>query len=107
MAKKEKVVDLKPTSITEEQLKAIQEVVSPINNMQMELEEYHWDGATVYWEQNAFAIESGDRRGVYDFSDIDISRNDLYEWLSLNVGQGQQQISAPSEAAGPKNKGGC
>ena len=37
MAKKEKVVDLKPTSITEEQLKAIQEVVSPINNMQMEL----------------------------------------------------------------------
>jgi len=37
MAKKEKVVDLKPTSITEEQLKAIQEIVSPINNIQMEL----------------------------------------------------------------------
>ena len=37
MAKKEKVVDLKPTSITEEQLKAIQEVVSPINQIQMEL----------------------------------------------------------------------
>ena len=37
MAKKEKVVDLKPTSITEEQLKAIQEIVSPINNMQMEV----------------------------------------------------------------------
>jgi hypothetical protein len=37
MAKKEEVVDLKPTSITEEQLKAIQEIVSPINNMQMEL----------------------------------------------------------------------
>jgi len=35
--KKEKVVDLKPTSITEEQLKAIQEIVSPINNMQMEV----------------------------------------------------------------------
>ena len=37
MAKKEKVVDLKPTSITEEQLKAIQDIVSPINNMQMEV----------------------------------------------------------------------
>ena len=37
MAKKEEVVDLKPTSITEEQLKAIQEVVSPINQAQMEL----------------------------------------------------------------------
>ena len=35
--KKEKVVDLKPTNITEEQLKNIQEVVSPINNAQMEL----------------------------------------------------------------------
>jgi len=37
MAKKEEVVDLKPTSISEEQLKAIQEIVSPINNMQMEI----------------------------------------------------------------------
>ena len=37
MAKKEKVVDLKPTSISEKQLKAIQEIVSPINNMQMEV----------------------------------------------------------------------
>ena len=37
MAKKEEVVDLKPTNITEEQLKSIQEIVSPINNMQMEL----------------------------------------------------------------------
>ena len=37
MAKKEKVVDLKPTSITEEQLKSIQEIVGPINQAQMEL----------------------------------------------------------------------
>ena len=37
MAKKEKVVDLKPTKITEDQLKQIQEVVAPINNIQMEL----------------------------------------------------------------------
>ena len=37
MAKKEEVVDLKPTNITEEQLKAIQEIVSPINQAQMEL----------------------------------------------------------------------
>jgi len=39
MAKRKtpKVKDLKPTSITEEQLKAIQEIVSPINNMQMEI----------------------------------------------------------------------
>ena len=37
MAKKEKVVDLKPTNITEDQLKQIQEVVAPINNIQMEL----------------------------------------------------------------------
>ena len=37
MAKNEEVVDLKPTNITEEQLKAIQEIVAPINNMQMEL----------------------------------------------------------------------
>jgi len=35
--KKEKVVDLKPTSITEDQLKGIQEIVSPMNNIQMEL----------------------------------------------------------------------
>ena len=35
--KKEKVVDLKPTSITDEQLKAIQDIISPINNMQIEL----------------------------------------------------------------------
>ena len=37
MAKKEKVVDLKPTNITDEQLKSIQDVISPINNAQMEL----------------------------------------------------------------------
>ena len=37
MAKKEKVVDLKPTSITEDQLKSIQDLVSPINQIQMEL----------------------------------------------------------------------
>ena len=37
MAKTEKVVDLKPTSISEEQLKNIQELVSPINNAQMEM----------------------------------------------------------------------
>jgi|TARA_R110000765_G_scaffold364088_2_gene454321 hypothetical protein len=37
MAKKEKVVDLKPTSITEEQLKNIQNLVSPINQAQMEI----------------------------------------------------------------------
>jgi len=37
MAKKEEVVDLKPTNITEEQLKAIQELVSPINQIQMEI----------------------------------------------------------------------
>tara|TARA_Y100000385_G_scaffold275446_1_gene319846 strand:- start:457 stop:729 length:273 start_codon:yes stop_codon:yes gene_type:complete len=35
--KKEKVVDLKPTSVTDEQLKSIQDIVSPINNAQMEL----------------------------------------------------------------------
>ena len=39
MAKRKtpKVKDLKPTNITEEQLKAVQEIVSPINNMQMEI----------------------------------------------------------------------
>ena len=37
MAKKEKVVDLKPTNITEEQLKSIQNLVAPINQAQMEL----------------------------------------------------------------------
>jgi len=37
MAKKEKVVDLKPAKITDEQLKSIQEVVSNINRGQMEL----------------------------------------------------------------------
>ena len=37
MAKNEEVVDLKPTNITEEQLKAIQELVSPINQLQMEM----------------------------------------------------------------------
>ena len=37
MAKKEKVVDLKPTNITEEQLKNIQEVVGKINQGQMEV----------------------------------------------------------------------
>ena len=35
--KKEKVVDLKPTNITDAQLKAIQDIISPINNIQMEL----------------------------------------------------------------------
>jgi len=37
MAKKEKVVDLKPTSITDEQLKNIQTTVSNINRSQMEI----------------------------------------------------------------------
>ena len=38
MAKnKKKVVDLKPTSITEEQLKAIQDIVAPINQSHLEL----------------------------------------------------------------------
>ena len=37
MAKKEKVVDLKPTSITEEQLKTIQEIVNNMNRSQIEI----------------------------------------------------------------------
>ena len=38
MAKnKKKAVDLKPTSITEEQLKSIQSLVAPINQAQMDL----------------------------------------------------------------------
>ena len=37
MATKEEVVDLKPTKITDEQLKSIQEVVSNINRGQIEL----------------------------------------------------------------------
>ena len=37
MATKEKVVDLKPAKITDEQLKSIQEVVSNINRGQIEL----------------------------------------------------------------------
>jgi hypothetical protein len=37
MAKKEKVVDLKPTSITEEQLKNVQTTVNNINRSQMEI----------------------------------------------------------------------
>ncbi len=37
MAKKEKVVDLKPTNITEEQLKSIQETVNSINQANMEI----------------------------------------------------------------------
>jgi len=37
MATKEKVVDLKPAKITDEQLKSIQDVVSSINRGNMEL----------------------------------------------------------------------
>ena len=37
MAKKEKVVDLKPTNISEEQLKSVQDVVSNINQSHMEI----------------------------------------------------------------------
>ena len=37
MATKEKVVDLKPAKITDEQLKSIQDVVSSINRSNMEL----------------------------------------------------------------------
>ena len=37
MAKKDNIVDLKPESITADELKAIQEVVGPINQAQMEI----------------------------------------------------------------------
>jgi len=37
MAKKEKVVDLKPTNISEDQLKSIQALIAPINQAQVEL----------------------------------------------------------------------
>tara|TARA_B110000046_G_scaffold162860_1_gene177458 strand:- start:9 stop:278 length:270 start_codon:yes stop_codon:yes gene_type:complete len=37
MAKKEKVVDLKPTSITEDELKKVQEIVGRINKAQMDI----------------------------------------------------------------------
>ena len=37
MAKKEKVVDLKPEKITEEQLKKIQDTVNGINRAQLEI----------------------------------------------------------------------
>ena len=37
MAKKDKIVDLKPKSITEDELKSIQEAVGPINQAQMEI----------------------------------------------------------------------
>jgi FtsZ-binding cell division protein ZapB len=37
MATKEKVVDLKPTSITDEQLKSVQTTISNINRSQMEI----------------------------------------------------------------------
>ena len=37
MAKTDKIVDLKPKSITEDELKSIQEAVGPINQAQMEI----------------------------------------------------------------------
>ena len=37
MAKKEKVVDLKPTSITEEELKNLQDLVNALNRIQIEI----------------------------------------------------------------------
>ena len=37
MAKKEKVVDLKPQNITEEELKNLQELVNTLNRTQMEI----------------------------------------------------------------------
>ena len=40
MAKKEKVVDLKPTNITDEQLKQLQGLVSDMNKNQMEIGRY-------------------------------------------------------------------
>ena len=37
MAKKEKVVDLKPQNITQEELKSLQELVNAMNRAQMEI----------------------------------------------------------------------
>ena len=59
MAKKEKVVDLKPTNITEDQLKAVQGVVNNINRGQIEIGKIETQKHSILHQLNGLQEELG------------------------------------------------
>ena len=59
MATKEKVVDLKPTSITDEQLKNVQTTVSNMNRSQMEIGKIETQKHTLLHQINGLQEELG------------------------------------------------
>ena len=75
MAKKKKeVVDLKPTNVTEEQLKSIQEVVSQINQYNLEIGK---DNKTVEYTYDVNSESTGITNLLKDIKDAGLKLQDL------------------------------
>ena len=81
MATKEKVVDLKPTSITDEQLKNIQTTVTNINRSQMEIGKLESQKHSLLHQVNGFQEELGklqtELEKEYGTVDINIQNGEI------------------------------
>ena len=89
MAKKEKVVDLKPTSITEDQLKQIQDIVAPINNAQMEL-------GRMATRKHAMCHEVSELQTL--LSEMQITLEKEYGKVNINIQTGEIQYDVEADS---------
>ena len=80
MAKKEKVVDLKPTSITDEQLKTIQECVSTINKI-------HSETGRIEAQKHELLHKLGEGKEM--LSSIQKTLEEEYGQVNININTGE------------------
>ena len=89
MAKKEKLVDLKPEKITDEQLNKIQTIVSNINKAQMEIGRYEAGKHTLL--HTVYELQ-GELKVVQDELEKD------YGTVNINIEDGTIQYPEDGEA---------
>ena len=82
MAKTKKVVDLKPTKVTDEQLKRIQDTVSSINKGQMEIGKLETNKHALIHQisgyQEALQLLQNELEKEYGTVDININDGTIY-----------------------------
>ncbi len=89
MAKKEKLVDLKPEKVTDEQLAKIQTVVSNINKAQMEIGRY---------EAGKHALLHTVQSLQAELKVIQTELEEQYGTVNINIENGEIQYSEDGEA---------
>jgi FtsZ-binding cell division protein ZapB len=89
MAKKEKLVDLKPEKVTDEQLAKIQTVVSNINKAQMEIGRYEAGKHTLLHTVQSLQAE---------LKVIQTELEEQYGTVNINIENGEIQYSEDGEA---------